>query len=359
MIINNYKRSDKTFYESLLSKIEDTGSYKTKEVFSEAVQKYMDFHDIETNNRLHSLDEAEQNSFLVSLTNKLYRMMISRVDEIEYGDIPNTKGDITRLPKYKDIKETIEVLKSIFKQYKESEKPILEIENALSYVENYQDIFMSCYAGKIELGIMIYNNICLAIIASISYMISVCIEYIKSTRNDGMEIVLKKNKISRVKESLLYESLIKFNDASRKGDIENTLRPLIKAKVKNFAQIAPILFGVMSVIGLILGCISMLKDIVYFFYATRARVSQYFDLQAGLLEMNAEMLKNSDVETVGDKNRVIERQLAIARRFHKVADYIAIDNASAERNATSDIKNDNQKYKMDDVENNVDDGALF
>ena len=359
MIINNYRKSDKTFYESLIAGMEDTGSYKTKEVFSEAVQKYMDFHDIETNNKLHSLDEAEQNAFLVSLTNKLYRLMIARVDEIEYGDIPNTKGDILKLPKYKDIRKTIEVLKSIFKQYRENEKPILEIENALSYVETYQDIFMSCYAGKIELGIMIYNNICLAIIASISYMISVCIEYIKSTKNIGMEVVLKKNKISKVKESLLYESLVKFNDASRKGDIENTLRPLIKAKVKNVAEIAPILFGVMTVIGLILGCVSMLKDIVYFFYATRVRVSQYFDLQAGLLEMNAQMLKDSNVETVGEKDRVIERQLAIAARFHKVADAIAIDSVNAERNANYSIKNDNRKYKMDDVENNDDNGALF
>lgn len=359
MIINNYRKSDKTFYESLLAGMEDTENYKTKEIFSEAVQKYMDFHDIETNNKLHSLDEAEQNAFLVSLTNKLYRLMISKVDEIEYGDIPNTKGDITKLPKYKDIRKTLEVLRTIFKQYRENEKPILEIENALSYVESYQDIFMSCYAGKIELGIMIYNNICLAIIASISYMISVCIEYIKSTKNDGMEVVLKKNKISKVKESLLYESLVKFNDSSRKGDIENALRPLIKSKVKNLAAIAPILFGIVSVIGLILGCISMLKDIVYFFYAARLRISQYFDVQAGLLEMNAQMLKDSDAETVGDKNRVIGRQLAIAARFHKIADAIAIDSNNAEKNATSDIKNDNKKYKMDDVDNNDDDGALF
>ena len=84
MIINNYRKSDKTFYESLLAGMEDTGNYKTQEVFSEAVQKYMDFHDIETNNKLHSLDEAEQNAFLVSLTNKLYRLMIARVDAVSY-----------------------------------------------------------------------------------------------------------------------------------------------------------------------------------------------------------------------------------------------------------------------------------
>ena len=97
---------------------------------------------------------------------------------------------------------------------------------------------------------------------------------------------------------------------------------------------------------------------VYFFYATRARVSTYFDIQANLLEMNANTLENSDVETVGEKKSVIRRQLAIARMFHKLADAIAISSTKAERQATNDIKKDNSKNKIDDVETNGD-GPLF
>ena len=361
MIINNYDPSKKPLFQH-----EPDKDSRLHEDYMAAITKFMDWHDADTNTKLLSLDESEQNTLLVSLTNKLYKMMLAKVDDIDYGDIPNTKGDITRLPKYDEMKECIQVLKDIFDQYHENTKPIKEIENALDYVEGYQDIFTASYAGKIDLGIAMYNNITLAIISSISYMIAVCIEYIKSPKREGMEIVLDKTGVTKVKESLLYENLIKFNNAARKGDIENAIRPLIKAKAKNFAvTLSGIAMGVgvaISVTALILACISMLRDIVYYFYATRARVSQYFDIQADLLEMNANELKdNRDINTIGDKQSVIRRQLAIAREFRKVADFLAVNANKSEREATRDIKSDSKQYKIDDVETDPSgsDGPLF
>ena len=241
------------------------------------------------------------------------------------------------------MRECIKVLKDIFEQYHENTKPIKEIENAITYVEGYHDIFTASYAGQIDLGIAMYNNITLAIISSISYMIAVCIEYIKSPKREGMEIVLDRAGITKVKESLLYENLIKFNNAARKGDIENAIRPLIKSKAKNLAvTLSGIAMGVgvvISVTGLILACISMIRDIVYYFYATRARISTYFDIQADLLEMNANELKdNRDIKTIDDKQSVIRRQIAIARNFRKIADFLAVNANKSEREATNDIK---------------------
>ena len=106
----------------------------------------------------------------------------------------------------------------------------------------------------------------------------------------------------------------------------------------------------------------MMKDIVYYFYATRARASQYFDIQADLLEMNANELKNnSDLSTVGDKKSVIRRQLAIANKFRKIADFLALNANKSEREATNDIKKDSKQYKIDDVETDPtgSDGPLF
>jgi len=331
---------------------------KLNEDFVAIVNEYFDYHDVKTNMAIFALDEAEQNALIVSLTNKLYQMMIDKVDEIDYGDIPNTKGDITRLPKYEQIEQCLDVLKKIFTQYKEDTKPIIEIQNALQYIEYNKDIYMACYAGKISLGIAMYNNIVLGIISSISYMIATCIEYIKSPKNDGMDIALDKAGISKVKESLMYESLVKFNEAARKGDVENALRPLIKAKAKGFASFIGVLVGVgavVSIVGVVLACVSMLKDLVYYFYASKARVSTYLDIQADLLEMNANQLNSSsDIKTVGDKSSVVRRQLKIASAFRKLADKIAIDHNKNERTATNQIKADSKKYRIDDVNTNPD-----
>ena len=71
--------------------------------------------------------------------------------------------------------------------------------------------------------------------------------------------------------------------------------------------------------------------------------------------MNANQLNsNADIKTVGDKNSVVRRQLKIASAFRKLADKIAIDHNKNEREATNQIKADNRKYRIDDVNTNPD-----
>jgi len=107
----------------------------------------------------------------------------------------------------------------------------------------------------------------------------------------------------------------------------------------------------------------MIKDLVYFFFAARARVSTYFDMQAKLLEMNANELRdNPSIKTEDDKQRVIRKQLAIARTFHSIANAVAVDTKSSEVKADKEIKEDNRKYKVDEVDPTSDtaaDGPLF
>ena len=69
---------------------------------------------------------------------------------------------------------------------------------------------------------------------------------------------------------------------------------------------------------------------------------------------------NPNIKTEGDKQSVIRKQLSIAKTFHKLADAIAIDNNTSEREATKEIKNDNQKSRIDDIEPGSDEnGPLF
>ena len=327
------------------------------DIFKESVNQYMDITDKSTVNILCNLDEAEQNTVLLSLTKKLYNMIVGKIDDIEFGEIPSTKGDITKLSKYKQMVECVDVMRGIFEQYKEKTEPVDVIENAIKNIENQSDLFRQCYAANINLGIVIYNTMTLACINALSYMIAVCIEYVKDPHNDGMKIIMDKTGVAKVKDHLVYENLIKFNDACRQGDIENALRPMIRNRAKGVVISLLGLNAILIIGGVLLAVIPMLRDLVYFFFAARSRVSDYFDLQAKLLEMNANELKtNSSIHTVGDKDAVIRRQLAIARVFHQIADAVAVEAKTSERKATQDIKSDSKKYKIDDV--NTDPGSM-
>ena len=326
-----------------------------KDNLNKIIMEYMDMKDISTITQVTSLNEAEQNTFLVSLTTKLYNFIVDKVDSIDYGDIPNTKGDIRKLPKYKQIRECIELLHDIFVQYKEDPAPVQVIDNALSNLENNSHLFMSGYAGDISIVKMVYETTALGVISALGFMISVCIEYVKTPRKEGLTIVLNRTGIRKVKDHIMYENLIKFNDSCKNGDLEKALNPLISNKVKNLEPTS-ILLGLKVIVAngvLVAAIIPFLRQMVYFFYASRVRMSTYLDAQADLLEMNAnELSNNPNINTVDEKTRVINRQLKIAKLFHVTANKIAIEDRNAENKATSDLKEDNKKYKMDEVDSN-------
>ena len=336
----------------------------TKE-FKQIVSEYMDITDYKTNTRLYNLDEAEQNTVLLSLTNKLYQMIVAKIDDVEKGDIPKSRGDITRLPKYNQLKECAKTLTSIFEQYKEDTAPIKVIENAIDNLEDNSDVFVQSYMAKVDFGIMIYESVTLAVIGSLSYMIACCIEYVKDPKNDGLTIVMDKTGVAKVKEHLLYENLVKFNEACRTNDIENALRPLIKNRTQNLFGVGGLVLvkGLLIAVPVIIALIPLVKDLVYYFFAARQRVSVYFDIQADLLEMNANELKdNPNITTDADKKSVIRKQLQVARTFRQIADKLAVEAKTAENKADKEIKKDNKKYRIDDVETNpseVSDGPLF
>ena len=342
VIINKYDPSMQKFKES-------TGLLS---ITNEMASKYMDLTDRATVNAICAMTESEQNSLLTSLTNKLYEMIVNKIDSIDYGEIPNTRGDIRKLRHYDELIKCVSVLKDIFREFKEDTEPVEVIENAISNIENYKDLFVAGFAGKVGFAMGMYKTMTLATINATSFMIAVCIEYIKRPGSEGLSIVLDKTGVAKVKDHLVYESLRDFNEASRRGDVENALRPMIKNKARGFVMTAALGVKAALVIGgVLLALIPMIRNLVYFFYAARARVSAYFDLQAKLLEMNAEELENNpDIKTEGDRKEVIRRQLSIAASFHKLSNAIAVDSKGSEVKANNDIKRDSREYKIDDMD---------
>ena len=337
-------------YDPKLRKFEE--SVGLLKITQEMTAKYMDLTDPTTVKAICTMNESEQNSLLTSLTNKLYGMIVNKIDGIDYGEIPNTRGDIRKLRHYDELVDCIKVLKDIFKEFKEDTEPVEVIENAINNLENYKDLFVAGFAGKVGFAMGMYKTMTLSVINATSFMIAVCIEYIKRPGSDGLRIVLDKTGVAKVKEHLVYESLKDFNEAARRGDVENALRPLIKNKAQGFVMTAAL--GVKAVLivgGVLLALIPMIRNLVYFFYAARARVSAYFDLQAKLLEMNAQELENNpDIKTEDDRKEVIRRQLAIASSFHKLSNAIAVDSKGSEVKANNEIKRDSREYKIDDME---------
>ena len=331
-----------------------------------ALCEYMDIHDSETRKQILALDEADQTSVLLSLTSKLYTMIIDKVTDIDFGDIPESKGDVTMLESYEKMVDVIDTLTGILEQYRQPTDTIDVIRAALDNLENDKQLYKRGFQAKIDIVITTYNTMVLSIINSLSYMIAVTIEFIKNPGNgNGFKVILDKSGIARTRDSLVYANLVRFNKACNNGDIERAFNPLIKAKARGLigASLGTIATGI-AVAAILVNILPIIRELTYFFFAINTRISQYFDLQADLLEMNAQMIKNNEVHTVDDKKLVVSRQLSIAGRFRKIAEFFTVKTKEADRDADKDLKSDIKAYKVNDVMDQAPDsiasnGSLF
>ena len=328
--------------------------YRTPE-FEKAVNEYFDLSDKETFSYLRSLEEADQNNVLTALTSKLYDKMVEKVDDIDFGDIPKSRGDITKLPNYDKVVDCVDIIKGILISSKQDLEPIMIIENTIKNLNEYKELFIRGYQLNMEMPMMIYNTTVLSIYSSISILIASCIEFIKSTDNTGFDIALDKVQLKKTKDSLLFRNLKMINEAFANGMLPKALDEVLRQNTKNFTGVeifATIKITAM-VISILLFIFRYIKDIVYFAYCMRVKVSDYFDTQSALLQMNAYNLAARSSNSDKDVKEIQAKQLKIADRFKKIANVLEVKKNKAEVATEKESKATEKKMKIGDISDSL------
>lgn len=331
-------------------------------IYNKAISEYFDMTDRKTCKILTHLNEAGQNTVLMNLTSKLYDKIVAKCDDIDYGEIPATKGDITKLSKYNDMKETISIMHDILKEYKQDTGPIDELSVALSNVEARKDLFERAYRYNCELPIAMYCNVTLGIITGISYMIATCIEFIKDPGSNSFRIALDKMAYAKTKDHMIYNTLKSFNKSCDSKDFDKAMEAVLKASTKNFAGSVAIGGIAIGVIGSIILLIPVLRELIFLFYYSRMRTSDFFDIQADLLQANAYSLESNTTLDEDERKKIMAKQLKTVERFRKISNTFAIDIKKAEAASTKEkLQDDESKMLIDDIDS-IDSGsgsALF
>lgn len=328
--------------------------------FSKAMNEHFDITDNNTRKVLLAVNEADQEKILTSLTSKLYDNIMDKFDDIDFGEIPQSKGDITKVPNYDKITECVEILEGILTQFKQPTKPIDTISNAIENIKLRKDLFEKAFKYNIELPAVMYDTMVLAVISSVSLMISTCIEFIKIPSQDGFDIVLDKVALNKTKEHMLFINLEKFNQSCKSGDFDKAMEFVISNRVKNLTGTVAtgMMVGVgIAILGIILNIIPILRELIFFFFYSRTRVSDYFDAQADLLQMNAHNIELNSTLDKDEKQKIIKRQLKIVDLFRKISNKLALNAKDCEVKATKEITSANKKYKTDDLLDEMPDSA--
>lgn len=323
-------------------------------IYDQIFMEWFDINDEETRKTYVSVNEADKSQMIVSLTSRLYDKIMEKVDDIDFGSIPASRGDITKIENYESMMECLDILRNILIQYSQPTQPVDTVYTAIENIKSREKLFSRAFALGAELPIVLYNTMVLSIVSSISFLIAGCIEYVKNPGDDSFTVSLDKAAYHRTSQNLLFEDLARFNQACSKREFDEAMESVIKGSV-NPKQLTGIdALGITLSIGVIIALskqiIPILQELVYFFFHSRQSVSDYFAVQADLLTINASnVIYKSDIDD-GEKKKIIDKQTKIAGAFRKISNFFDIEYKKAERDSKRMAADEKRKYKVSDVQ---------
>lgn len=362
---------------------------------NEILREYMDYSDLNTIKQINLLTEANQNQFLVSLTSKLYDKIQEKATKIDFSSVEMSRGDITKIQNYSSMVECLDIIKRIVLEYKEDPAPVNTVITAINNLNNRVRTFKKAYAIGSSLPILIYNTTALSIVESTSFLISVCVEYVKDPAADNFQMALDITSYNKTRQNLLFTTLDEFNKACANRELDNAINVVMSQAVANresadirdlkeadierdhpFLTDEEIASGTTTVIhdddnkeelqegvGTLLSfagskallwickkLIPIIRAIVYWFYLNKQKISDYYADQADMLQLNALTIQNR-VDIPDQKRREIyAKQMKIVERYRKRANEMSIDYSVAKKNSEKLASDEAKKFKAEEIQ---------
>ena len=299
--------------------------------------------------KIYSLTEAEQAVVNDRMISNLYQSALKRKN-VDFDNIPTSKGDIQKFNGYENMVATLEVLKGLSKKFGIQIPEITVVDEALHNIKVNKNFFEKGFGLNIDFLKMYYNVLVCACVDASCLMVASYVEYTKTVNN--IEFALRKGK--GVQGHICLDSLKKFNESVKKGEFAKFAKGLIDKGQENFLGGGAMTAATVVAIGA--SIIPVLRALIYCFYEARMSLSEKMQFQKEMLELNKFRLESSSMDAQ-KRNKIIASQQKTIEKLDKWADKIRVDQQLSNKNAESNLKQDNKNYNISNVSNG--DGFMF
>lgn len=333
------------------------------------IDEAYDLSDPEIRKQMIFCNEAQKISNIENLTNKLYNHIRKNVDQIDFGTIPQSKGDISKVENYDNLVDCIDIIHKMIVEYREKTDIVDQLSTAIENVRSRQRTFEKAFALNIEFPIMTYNATVLSVVSSVSLLILTCIEYIKNGKDD-FTIAFDKASYTKTRDHVLYQYVVGFNNSCKDGTLDKLMATTIKSNmvVKEDLMTIASTIGAIWAIGsavvsmfngasIIHNILYPIRALIYYWKNTRAKFSDWLSVQADFLQINAENLQYREDRKGSDdhRNKVYNKQMKWVDRLRKLSNVFALKDSKA-RKAAKDEAEDDDKRRPNEDNNGNDNG---
>lgn len=374
--------------------------------YMQIVSEAYDLSDPYIKKKVIFCNEAKRQENIENIVGRLYTHIKNDVTGIDFGTIPRSKGIITKIDNYNGLIDCINSIHDLVKSYNQPTKSVDELTTAINNIKNRERVFTKAFTLNIEFPIMLYNMTVTAIVSATSLLMSSSVEFIKNG-HDSFTTSLDKVGYIKSKDHLMIEYISQFNRNCANGTIDKLINSCIKNNITNTNEstivdaqnvksvnedniffdkegkpkiattvvaavmgggakyIAPALMSspigifITAVIGAGITAVLFLflfRKVAFFVLKTRMDISDWFEIQANYLQINAENLKYRD-DPKGDdhKKKVYDAQMKWVDRFKKIANKLALTDSKARKETDDNDRNESHHYEDDESDN----GGLF
>lgn len=292
-----------------------------------------------------------------TLVQGLYKTVLDRRD-CDFGDIPDSQGDITKCKYYKSTWESLDVLGQLMTKNNIPTTEVDVVKESIANVKRFTSVFESAFHIKQDFLILTYNTIVMAVIDATSMIIADYMDYLLGPEQARYDSVRSRN--DRGRGRISYTNLQRFNEEVRVGHFETMANYMLDAQRKNFTGTGIVIAGV--VITAMVSIVPITRELIYFYYRTRVKVSDYLNVQADFLELNKLSVQASS-KSAQQKKEILKKQEKIILQCRRTADKLKINDEDIGVLARKQVADDNKGFSLQNIEkqmfSNKMDGAGF
>lgn len=351
------------------------------EDYNYLLKEYFDLSDTHTRQVLCSINESDKQKVMSETAAKLYKVITKKATQINYGGISSSKGDINIVPNFSDTTESLDLMNQLLLESGEfkGKSPCDEINLLIQHMINTKKIWQKGYEFGSEIVTFTYMNIVMCIVSATSYLVSSCVEYTSNPSAKTFNLAMNITSTKKINEYELFKNIAKLNVAFTNNQIQDAMESILKSRVNCMesgiddrsetylneaiaAIYGTVKIGATVIMVIFTVLIPLMHYIVSWLYCTRQSFSNWLEIQAELINLNAEKERYDLSKSEEEREKIYKKQTKIAAKLKSLSNFFEVKCNKANSQAKDEMKKDesNSKYKVDDVSSQYpDSGDLF
>lgn len=242
-----------------------------------------------------------------------------------------SRGDVTKVAGYKDMKACLEALSMIDGGAGGLGEPLRVAKATHAALAKHRSTFVEAYgASGSDAMRLVYAQAVAGLWFTTTALCARCVDFnqdrsgnrINGVNRDGVKTLSESIVVKRLKDFVERTDRYGFNEAVQ-------LSPAVEREAslrEDFGASAAIAVGLVAAVGAL---VYIARDLAEFFFSVRSSMAKWLEVQASFLELNAKRLD------AGSSPRIAQE--AHVARFRALADRIRVDADDAERSARTAI----------------------